>query len=123
MTDVDTQCPECGWMDGLEVNKAVDGNDVVESGVYCPDCETEFGEDTVLQWDDLEFPLWLHEEVRLDDWRLWRTLWRSENLYDGDYGSIPDNRDMKCQVFFVWFKITEDGDVEGPYDEKRGEKL
>lgn len=115
-------CPECGFGE-LETRKTVEDNEVVEGGLYCPDCETEFGEDTVVHWDDLEFPLWIGEELRLDDWQLWRTLSYSENLYDGDYAGIPNNREMKCQVLHVWFKVTEDGSVEGPYDAKRGEKI
>lgn len=121
-SDVDAQCPECGF-ETLEVNKDVVDNEVVEDGWYCPDCDTQYGEDVVLHWDDLAFPLWIQEEFRLDNWQLWRTLKYSENLYDGDYNGTPNLRDMKCQVFLAYFKVTEDGSVEGPYDERRGELL
>jgi len=122
MTDTDTRCPECGWRDGLEVNKTVNDNDVVEDGLYCPDCGTEFGEDTVLQWDDLEFPVWIEWESYNDNWNFMREFYRRTGLYKGDYdGAVTD--EMKYTIFCVWFRVDEDGSVVGPFDAKEGQRL
>ena len=116
------QCPECGFEE-LEVNKDVDGNDVVESGWYCPDCSSTFDEGSTLHWDEIDFPVWIEFESYNDHWELLDKFHWQTGLYDGDHNGTPGLRDMKYTVFTVWFTVDEYGSVEGPYDEKGGELL
>lgn len=122
MTSERPSCPECGYAEVVP-RKQVRNNEVVEEGRYCPECQTEYDEDTVLQWDQLDSPIWIHEELRLDNWALYDTFHYSENFHTGDYNGAPSLRDMKCWLVPMWFKVNEDGSVEGPYDEKGGELL
>ena len=120
--DDDIRCLDCGY-DSLEPKKKVtDDNDVVVGGMYCPDCGAEYDEDTVLRWDDVDFPVWISREWRDSKWDFYRDFLRTTGLHDDAHG-FPNVRDMKYTSILVYFKVTEDGDVEGPYDEKRGELL
>lgn len=113
------QCPECGFEE-LELNKTVENNEVREGGWYCPDCQSTFDEDVVLQWDSLDFPLWVEMESYNDTYGLLDRLCRQHSIHRA---VVPNKRDMKYAVFSAWFKIDEDGAVEGPFDRRRGEKL
>lgn len=115
-----TECPECGFEE-LEPRKTVENNEVIEGdGQYCPECEAEFGEDTVLDWDDIDFPVWIEWESYNDTWRMYDKFFRKTGLHED---VTVDLRDMKYTVFHVWFRVDEDGSVEGPYDSKRGELI
>lgn len=114
-------CPDCGY-DELEVKKSIERNEVIEGGRYCPDCGSDFDEGVTLQWDDIEFPVWVEMESYNDHWELWDTFRWDVNYYDGDRNrSAPS--DMKYTVFSVYYKVEEDGSVEGPYDSKNGDLL
>jgi len=117
------KCPECGYRDGLETKKKVEKNEVIEGGKYCPDCQTEFDEDTVVQWDDLDFPIWISMESYNDDWQMYRDFLYETNLYEGDFNGMPNARNMKYCVFHVYFKVNEDGSIDGPYNERNGELI
>jgi len=58
------------------------------------------------------------KEAYFDNYELGRAV---EDETGIDLEDIPIARDLKYCVFYSWWKITETG-VEGPYDEKRGEK-
>lgn len=115
------QCPECGF-DSLETKKTVENNEVIEGGWYCPNCEATFDSDVAIDWDDIDFPVWIGYESYNDTWEMWREFKYSTNFYDGDYNREAP-RDMKYTTFTVWFKVNEYGSVEGPYDEKEGELI
>jgi predicted RNA-binding Zn-ribbon protein involved in translation (DUF1610 family) len=121
MTETDYHCPECRY-EPLEVKKSVENNEVVKGGYYCPDCGEDFAEDTVLRWDDVDFPYWIDYEPYDDNWQLYRDFLYATGLHEEAVG-MPPLRDMKYTVFTVWFKITEDGEVEGPYDSRGGELI
>lgn len=116
-----SKCPECGFEE-LEANKEVVDNEVREDGLYCPDCDTTFKDDTTLQWDDIDFPVWVEVEHYDDDYGLLRSFEYQTGLYRGDHNGAPGYGDMKYCVFCVWFKVEEDGSVEGPYANKRDEE-
>jgi len=116
MTETDYQCPHCGFSP-LEQRKQVIDNEVQERGWYCPNCQYEYDEGTTFRWEELDFPLWVEISHHDDSWGMLR-----EVAYQT---TVPEDRipagEMKHTVFHVWFKITKDGSVAGPYDSKRGE--
>lgn len=115
MTDEsDIECPECGYYP-LEVKKSIEDNEVVEGGHYCPDCGTDYGEDTVLDWDNVDWPVWIHWESYNDSWDMYRRFLRESGLHEDVAG---DQRQMKYTVFSVWFRIDKDGSVNGPFENK-----
>lgn len=119
-----TQCPECGFRNGLEPNKTrTDDNDVKTDGLYCPDCQTTFDGETTLQWDNIDFPVWVEVEHYDDKYGFKRKFLRSVGLYDGEFNGDPSGREMKYCVFTVWFKVTEDGKMKGPYGKRGGELI
>lgn len=109
-----SKCPECGFEE-LEPKKRVENNEVVEGGLYCPDCETEFKDDETLQWDDIDFPVWIEYEAYDDTFSLLRSFEYQTNLHRGDHDGTPGLRDFKYTVFCVWYKVEKDGTVTGPY--------
>lgn len=111
-------CPDCTDFD-LEPRKRVEDNEVVESGWYCPNCEESFDEDTTFSWSEIDFPVWIERSYRNYNWHLAELFRRQTGLHS----SVSLGREFKYDGVIVWWKVTEDGDVEGPYDEKRGERL
>jgi len=116
MTETEYECPNCGF-DPLERRKQVVNNEVKEKGWYCPDCENEWDEDTTFRWEDCDFPLWIEYEHYEDNYEMLRKVEYQTNLLQD---RIPAG-EMKYTVFTAWFKIDEDGSVEGPYDSRGGE--
>lgn len=116
-----TRCPECGY-DEVEVKKEVVENEVREGGTYCPDCQSNFKETEVLQWDEIDFPVWLSYESYDDGFGLLRDFEHKTGLHRGDYDGMPNVRNFKYTVFHVYFKIEEDGSISGPYAEKGDEE-
>lgn len=117
------ECPSCGF-EPLEPRKTVEGNEVSEDGWYCPGCEGEY-DDLPTHWDDQDFPLWIEWESYNDTYGLLRSL---EHQSEAHHETIPDEfgesgSPFKYTVFTVWFKVTANGNVGGPYDEKRGELI
>jgi len=121
MTETKYTCPECGY-DSLEVKKSVENNEVIEGGHYCPDCGEDFEEDTVLSWDDVAFPVWIEMQMYHDNWEMYRNFLRQTGLHE-DAEGMPSLRDMKYTVCSLYFKVTESGEVEGPYNSRRGELI
>lgn len=85
----------------------------VNGGLYCETCAS------VSEWETLDFPIWIEFESYNDHYELGRAVERETGV---DLDDIPIARELKYCVFYSYWKITENG-VEGPYDEKRGEKL
>lgn len=85
----------------------------VDDQLYCEGC---IG---ATAWESQDFPLWIEMESYNDHYELGRLVERETGI---DLEDIPISRELKYEVFYVYWKITEDG-VEGPYDEKRGELL
>lgn len=69
--------------------------------------------------DDINLPVWIEMESYNDNYELWDAFWRQTGVDEID-SSLK--KEMKYAVFYVWYKITEDG-VEGPYDKKKGELM
>lgn len=112
------KCPECGHE--VEINRKVVDNKVEEDGLYCPECKREYQEGRTLQWNDLDFPLWIEHEVNYGNYELLRTFYHQTGLYRGNQNGTPDLKDFKYTIFTVWFKVEKDGTVKGPY-ENRGD--
>lgn len=70
------------------------------------------------EWGDLDFPIWVEWGDYNDTWKL------ADNIeFQHDVDDVPDYSTFKYVQYKVWFKIEEDGSVEGPFDEKEGEKI
>lgn len=113
------ECIECGH-EPLQVRKFVEDNEVQESGWYCPDCEETYEETETLEWGQLDFPVWFSFESYNDNYELLRRFCRCEGIRED---IVPDKREFKYCIFEAWFKVTEGGSLQGPYDSKRGERL
>lgn len=90
-----------------------------DDDLLCEECAAP------MQWEDQDFPLWVRYESYDDTFGLERSM---SNQIDVPREDIPEHiyesgSDFKYTVFHVWFKVDEDGNVEGPYDEKRGRKI
>ena len=119
MTDA-PECPTCDFVT-LEPKKSVENNEVIEDGWYCPDCESTYDGDTVFSWEDVDWPVWIEYESYNDTWRMYDLFLRQTGIHED---AMPDGfTEMKYTVFSVWFKITEDGTVHGPYDDRNGELI
>jgi len=81
-------------------------------GYICDDCASP------QEWDDVEFPVWVDVEYYDDTWGLGRNFCRQTGLPEGEM-----TREMKYTVFRAWYKVLEDGTVEGPYTERNGERF
>lgn len=118
MTETDHECPNCGHHP-IERKKEVVNNEVKEKGYYCPDCKTDYSDNTTFEWESLDFPLWIEWESYEDNWGMLRHVERQTG--------VPEDRipagEMKYTVFCVWYKVEEDGTVKGPYDSRGGEKI
>lgn len=73
-----------------------------------------------MSWQDQEFPVWESYEIYEDNYELYRSL-----THGYDKENVPDKlkENTKYNVFKVWFKISESGKVEGPFDSRNGEKI
>lgn len=69
-----------------------------------------------------DFPVWFDYEIYNDTWDLNRAAQRALDIDDEDARQFF-GQSGKYMVFSVWFKITENGDIKGPYREKEGEEL
>lgn len=115
------ECIECGH-EPLEPRKRVQNNEVIEDGLYCPDCEEEYDEEPI-HWDEQNFPIWIRYEAYDDHFGLLRSL---EGQCEADRRTIPDEfsqsgSPFKYTVLDVYYKIEESGKVTGPY-ESRGDE-
>lgn len=70
----------------------------------------------------IDFPVWFNYEIYNDAWDLNRAARRALDINDEEAKGFL-GRQGKYMVFSVWFKITENGDIKGPYREKEGEEL
>jgi len=77
---------------------------------------------TEKKWTEIDFPVWIKKEIYRDNWQLARTFCLQNGLDPQDMNKYP-LKDMKYMIFHVWFKVYESGKLEGPYNEKNGEKL
>jgi len=107
----------------LEPKLTMVGGGREQDGWYCPSCGGEWTEEQneleVESWKDCHFPLWIRVEHYDDDWKMLRLVSEKTGL---DRHEIP-GRDMRHCIFHVWFKVEDDGSVEGPYDTKWGEEI
>jgi len=69
-------------------------------------------------WSEVDFPHWFSYEIYNDTWDLGRNAQYSMDLPDEE---MPNTG--KYMVFTVWFKVLENGEIEGPYTDKEGDKL
>lgn len=113
------ECPECREAT-IEPKKKIVDNEVTVGGRYCASCGTDFDEGVKLSWDEIDFPVWIDWESYNDSWDMLRKFQYKTGLHDSAADGLTD---MKYTVFSVWFRIDEDGSVNGPYDEKRGELI
>lgn len=112
MTVTETVCTGCGRQTTVESD-------------YCPDCGAEdpWEEQPRYEFDEEDLPIVVEFEVYDDNHSLWRDFC---NQYFGKYelrGSdivgLPDDFPrMKYCTFSVYFKITEELELEGPFLEE-----
>lgn len=104
------ECADCD-MTVTAPKDSVDEND--DGYLVCEDCAGP------PSWEDQDFPIWVEMEHYEDNWEMLRYVMEQTGVPEDD---IPAGQ-MKYTVFQVWFKVDEAGNVEGPYDAKRGGKL
>lgn len=114
--EISYECIECGATHVTDYGEEKTDDD---GNLICEDCATP------KEWEEQDFPLWIRYKSYDDDYRLELKM---SNQIDIPRHQIPDGvyqsgSDFKHTKFNVWFKVHEDLSVEGPYGEKKGEKL
>ena len=103
-------CSDCGDQTTTKVDETSENR---YGEFICPECAAP------PKWEDQSFPIWIELEHCEDNWKMLRRV--------SEYTGVPADDipagEMKYCVVYAYFKINEDGSVEGPYDEKRGELL
>jgi len=111
MTVTETTCEQCG-------NTTTDES----PPPYCSQCGTAnpWKEQSAYQFDESDLPIVFSYEVYNDTYRLWNTFvhayWNAHDLRGSDIDGLPEEfPKMKYCVFTVWFKVTEQYELEGPF--------
>lgn len=113
MTATRTICDSCGHKPRKETD-------------HCPSCGTK--EPWVLEnthdFEDVELPLVFSIEHYNDTYGLWKSFTESAfgayNIQGSQIANVPDGLPkMKYCIVEVYFKLTEDYELEGPFLERK----
>ena len=107
-------CPHCSGVQLEKKKHVTDDNEIVEEGWICPSCEETFNEDVILDYEEIEFPIWVELEAHRDNYELYKELQWQTDIHE----SIVDSSKMKYAVSTSWWKIEEGFEVSGPFCEK-----
>lgn len=109
MVVYNTVCSECG-------------NKGTEKDNYCPQCGSEnpWVEKPKYSFDEEDLPIIFESSISRDNWELWDEFCDSyfgvRGLKGSDIEGLPDNFPrLKYSYFSVYWKITKDLDIKGPY--------
>lgn len=69
-------------------------------------------------WDDIDFPVWIHYEFYDDTHEMLRDF-EAKTGFDGE---LPRGHEMKYTTLVRWYKVEADGSVKGPYKNKGDEE-
>lgn len=108
-----TVCSECGTNNRSKPN-------------YCPECgaENPWEEEAVYEFNDEDLPFIFETSITSDNWELWddfcQSYFSSSDLTGDDIKNLPDDFPrMKYRMIDVYWVLTEDLDVDGPYLERK----
>jgi len=119
MTDdvlTETVCESCGkeWGERSELEPN-----------YCPSCGTEdpWIEQPMYDFEDVDLPIVFSEEKHDDHYGLWRSFCAQafgvHEIYSSNIANFPDGMPrMKYSVVEVYWKVTENLKLKGPFLDK-----
>lgn len=112
MTFTQTVCTDCGRETSVESE-------------YCPGCGSEdpWEEQPVYRFDEDDLPITFAYRIYDDNYGLWRAFcdeyWDHPSITGSDIAGLSDNFPrLKFIETPVYFQITEDLELEGPFLEK-----
>lgn len=109
MVLTETVCSECGLVNQDRPN-------------YCPDCGSEdpWVEEELYEFDNEDLPIVFETSLTDDFWGLWddfcRSYFGTTGLEGEDIKGLPEGFPrMKYRMIDVYWVLTEELEVEGPY--------
>ena len=107
-----TVCSECGERPNTKTP-------------YCPSCgeESPWEEVPTYEFDEDDLPIAFSFSVSEDNWELWDAFchqyFGGAGLVGSDIEGLPDEFPrLKCCFVDIWFVVTEEYEVEGPFLEQ-----